>query len=66
MDTNGSHGCEDQGCEDTRDRILAAAQKFFAEKGFDTTSVRDITTEADCNVASVNYHFGGKENLYLE
>ena len=52
--------------EDTHDRILMAAQKLFAEKGFDTTSVRDITTEAGCNVASVNYHFGGKENLYLE
>ncbi len=52
--------------EDTRDRILAAAQRLFAEKGFDATSVRDITTEAGCNVASVNYHFGGKDNLYLE
>jgi AcrR family transcriptional regulator len=52
--------------EDTRERILAAAQKQFAEKGFDATSVREITAEAGCNVASVNYHFGGKENLYLE
>ena len=45
--------------EDTRNRILFAAQKLFGEKGFDSTSVRDITTEAGCNVASVNYHFGG-------
>ena len=52
--------------EDTRERILAVAQKLFAEKGFEATSVRDITTEASCNVASVNYHFGNKENLYLE
>jgi AcrR family transcriptional regulator len=52
--------------EDTHERILAAAQKLFAENGFDATSVRDITTEAGCNVASVNYHFGGKDNLYLE
>jgi AcrR family transcriptional regulator len=52
--------------EDTHDRILIAAQKLFSEKGFDATSVRDITTEADCNVASVNYHFGGKDKLYLE
>ena len=52
--------------EDTHDRILAAAQQLFAEKGFDATSVRDITTEAGCNVASVNYHFGGKDKLYLE
>jgi AcrR family transcriptional regulator len=59
-------------CDDTREaretheRILDAAQKFFAEKGLDATSVRDITTEAGCNVASVNYHFGGKEKLYVE
>ena len=52
--------------EETRERILSAAQKFFSEKGFEATSVRDITTGAGCNVASVNYHFGGKDNLYLE
>ena len=55
-----------QETEVTRDRILVAAQKLFAQKGFDGTSVRDITTEAGCNVASVNYHFGGKDKLYLE
>jgi AcrR family transcriptional regulator len=52
--------------QETRDRILEAAQKLFAERGFDATSVRDITAEAGCNVAAVNYHFGGKESLYLE
>ncbi|MDX2438220.1 MAG: CerR family C-terminal domain-containing protein [Acidobacteriota bacterium] len=52
--------------EDTHDRILAAAQKLFSDKGYDATSVRDITSEAGCNVASVNYHFGGKDKLYLE
>jgi len=66
MHATVNHECQTQECEDTRDRILAAAQKLFADKGFDGTSVRDITTEAACNVASVNYHFGGKDNLYLE
>ena len=51
---------------ETRDRILGAAQTLFAEQGFDATSIRHITTAADCNVAAVNYHFGGKEKLYLE
>ncbi len=66
MDATVNHRCRPQETEETRERILAAAQKLFAEKGFDVTSVRDITTEAGCNVASVNYHFGGKDNLYLE
>jgi len=51
---------------ETHERILDAAQKLFAEKGLDATSVRDITAEAGCNVAAVNYHFGGKDNLYVE
>ncbi|MHC4644648.1 MAG: TetR/AcrR family transcriptional regulator [Planctomycetota bacterium] len=48
------------------DRLLDAAEGLFAEKGFRGTSVRQIASAADCNVASVNYYFGGKENLYLE
>jgi AcrR family transcriptional regulator len=66
MSVTNAHECQQAGCEDTRERILQASQKLFADKGFEATSVRDITTEAGCNVASVNYHFGGKENLYLE
>lgn len=45
-------------------RLLDAAEKLFAERGFEATPVRDITAEARCNVAAVNYHFGSKENLY--
>ncbi len=48
------------------EKLLDAAEKLFAEKGFDGTSVRDITAEAKCNVAAVNYHFGSKEKLYTE
>jgi len=49
-----------------RQVILGAAEKLFAEKGFSHTSIRDITEKADCNIAAVNYHFHGKENLYIE
>jgi len=66
MDAGLKHRNVPQETEETRERILSAAQTFFSEKGFEATSVRDITTEAGCNVASVNYHFGGKDNLYLE
>jgi AcrR family transcriptional regulator len=65
MGTTVEHQCETQESRDTHARILDAAQKLFADKGFDAASVRDITTEAACNVASVNYHFGGKDKLYL-
>ncbi|NIA16859.1 MAG: CerR family C-terminal domain-containing protein [Planctomycetes bacterium] len=48
----------------TKERLLAAAEQLFADKGFDAVSVRDLTARANCNVAAVNYHFGGKEQLY--
>jgi AcrR family transcriptional regulator len=49
-----------------QNRLLDAAEKLFCERGFGATSVRDLTAEAGCNVAAVNYHFGGKDQLYLE
>ena len=47
----------------TRERILEAAESLFAERGFDSVSLRDITGAAGANVAAVNYHFGSKDNL---
>ncbi|HEY9008647.1 TetR family transcriptional regulator [Ohtaekwangia sp.] len=49
----------------TSDKILSAARALFEEKGFDLTSVREIATKAEVNVALINYHFGSKENLML-
>lgn len=51
---------------DTRERILDVAERLFGERGFPATPLRDITTEAGVNVASVNYHFGSKEALLAE
>lgn len=48
---------------DTRERLLDAAQKLFVEQGMDATSLRHITTLAGANLASVNYHFGSKNEL---
>jgi AcrR family transcriptional regulator len=48
------------------DRLLDAAEGLFCERGFDGTTIRDIAAAADCNIAAVNYYFGGKENLYAE
>lgn len=47
----------------TKDRILDAAEWLFAERGFAETSLRNITSRAGVNLASVNYHFGSKKSL---
>jgi len=44
-------------------QILQVAETLFAEKGFDGTSIRDISKEAKINVAMVSYYFGSKEKL---
>lgn len=46
-------------------RLVEAAEKLFAEKGFEAVSVRDITKEAGANVAAVNYHFGSRDGLVV-
>ncbi len=47
-------------------RLLKTARRLFAERGLAATSIRDLALEAGVNIAAVNYHFGSKENLYLE
>jgi AcrR family transcriptional regulator len=49
--------------EGTKKALLESASALFAEQGFDAVSLRDITTRAGANVASVKYHFGSKEAL---
>jgi AcrR family transcriptional regulator len=52
--------------EYTRGSIIKAAVHLFAEKGFEGASVRDIVVKARVNQAAINYHFKGKDGLYLE
>jgi AcrR family transcriptional regulator len=54
-----------KGDKDTRTRILDVAEELFGERGFDRVSVRDITRQARVNLAAINYHFGGKEELIV-
>ena len=50
----------------TKDKLMDAAEKLFARRGFYGVSLRDITAEADVKLALVNYHFGTKKNLLAE
>jgi AcrR family transcriptional regulator len=56
----------DSAAKGVQGRLLDAAEKLFCEKGFEGTGIRDIAASAGCNVAAVNYYFGGKEKLYEE
>ena len=47
----------------TREAILEAALRGFGKKGYDATGIREIAAGAGSNVASISYHFGGKEGL---
>lgn len=49
--------------EDTKNTILDAAERLFADHGFAATSLRNIVAEAEVNLAAVHYHFGSKEAL---
>jgi TetR/AcrR family transcriptional regulator, regulator of cefoperazone and chloramphenicol sensitivity len=51
---------------ETRDRLLATAERLFSERGFKKVTVREICRAARANVAAVNYHFGDKLGLYRE
>jgi AcrR family transcriptional regulator len=47
----------------TTERILDAAERLFADHGFEGTSIRDIVDEAKVNLAAVHYHFRSKDAL---
>jgi AcrR family transcriptional regulator len=49
----------------TRDALLAAGTELFAERGYDGVPVAAIAQKAGVNKAMINYHFGGKRQLYL-
>ncbi|MDT8449042.1 MAG: TetR/AcrR family transcriptional regulator [Wenzhouxiangellaceae bacterium] len=51
--------------DSTRQRILDTAERLFADQGFHTTTLRQITREARVNLAAVNYHHGSKDALIL-
>lgn len=64
--TQGGFISMDTEQSETRTRILEAAAAIFAEHGYAATTIRQICSQAQVNLAAVNYHFGGKEGLYRE
>ena len=48
----------------TRQRVLDAAEKVFAARGFDGATIRDIAAEAGEPVGTIHHHGGGKEALF--
>ncbi|MEM8664056.1 MAG: TetR/AcrR family transcriptional regulator [Pseudomonadota bacterium] len=53
-----------QRSEDTRGRILDAAEHLFADRGYDGASIRDVAAAAGVQVHAVGYHFGPKDELF--
>jgi Transcriptional regulator len=51
---------------ETKKKLIIAAGKLFAEKGYEGVSTRMIAEEAKVNLGGIHYHFGSKEKLYVE
>jgi len=52
--------------EEVRRTLIEIAGQIFAEVGYEAATVRQITDRAQVNIASVNYYFGDKFQLYRE
>lgn len=50
--------------DNSKERILAAAIKLFAQKGYEGTSIREICKVAQANICMISYYWGGKQELY--
>ncbi|MBI5905523.1 MAG: TetR/AcrR family transcriptional regulator [Deltaproteobacteria bacterium] len=59
-------GNQEQNGNAVRNRLLDAALRLFARKGFESASVRELAEAADVTRPTLYYHFGSKEGLYLE
>ena len=50
--------------EETRTTLIDTGARLFAQHGYDGVSMRTLASEAEVNLATVGYHFGGKAGLY--
>lgn len=49
--------------KEKQQQIINAAEKLFAGKGYEGTSIRDIAAAAGVNISMISYYFGSKEKL---
>jgi AcrR family transcriptional regulator len=49
-----------------KEQIMNKALELFGSKGYDSTSIRELSEGAGINVAMINYYFGSKEKLFEE
>lgn len=50
--------------QDTREKLLSAAEQVFAKKGYGGATVKEIAEKAGCNISLISYHFDGKEGIF--
>jgi TetR/AcrR family transcriptional regulator, regulator of cefoperazone and chloramphenicol sensitivity len=62
--TDSENNVNENDNKSVQEKLLNSAEELFCERGFEGTSIRDIAASAGCNIASVNYYFGGKQQLY--
>lgn len=51
---------------ETPDRLLDAAERLFAQRNYQSVTLKEIAAEANANVGQIAYHFGKKETLVRE
>jgi len=56
----------DRDKEESRQKLVNSALKFFALNGFEGTTIRDVADDAGVNLSLVSYYFNGKDGLYRE
>jgi AcrR family transcriptional regulator len=61
---NGGLRSDMDGAAPTREALVRAGIRIFAEHGFAGASIRAITADAGANLGSITYHFGTKEAFY--
>jgi TetR/AcrR family transcriptional regulator len=64
MNDTNEHDDSRPAPSDTRSALLSAGRALFSQRGYDGTSIRALTRQANANLGAVTYHFGSKEALY--